>query len=540
MASDEEVVTIIIEAEDAASKKLDKVEDSIEDLVDSTKEAGSEAKVSAEALGALAGTLGGGVIGSFTGDIANLTDKVSALGDMAEEGGAKLKIFQGMAVMAAGAVGFKIGKAIGDWVFETAKWSNSISAELARLDKLGGEATQKVADRLADGMAEIELAVSDPNSSESEKVAKFTDMVYNEITGLNNAIASRAKKIKDLQTGWTTKNEEKIIEGLLKENDAAAQQLKLYNDQIMALKERDGTFRPEERAADMKARIDSEKEYMDALKQSTALEGASAREREIAAARQEVSGVTYTAGIMEEINAKQDQFKKEAEIEHARQKNLLDARGATQTELDALSVYWKNYYQDIEDGRAVQFAQATGADHVRMMAVEAEINKKHDLIDATKEQADEEKRAADQKKKQEAADKKDAADKQKQRDAINKTYDKEIESIKIRTLEETKGSAAAEAYKLVQQGMSKSAANELASAREEFKDLEKMKSADPAAAVSAVNSRLGTGASEEHKAAQLAQQSIVINTAQLKALNRIDKVLDKIEKEKALKLALVG
>jgi len=29
MASDEEVVTIIIEAEDAASKKLDKVEDSI-------------------------------------------------------------------------------------------------------------------------------------------------------------------------------------------------------------------------------------------------------------------------------------------------------------------------------------------------------------------------------------------------------------------------------------------------------------------------------------------------------------------------------
>jgi hypothetical protein len=123
-----EGVEFLISADDEASAKFAQVARNAESSVKQIKDVGGKAKASTEFIGTLANLTGNSQLGSFAGQLAGLTDKVSQFSEVSKAGGAGAMAFKAGLIAATAYVSFNVGKYIGDWWFETEKLKKEMEA----------------------------------------------------------------------------------------------------------------------------------------------------------------------------------------------------------------------------------------------------------------------------------------------------------------------------------------------------------------------------------------------------------------------------
>lgn len=131
-----ESVEILIEADNRASAKFKELNKDVDASAKQVKEVGGQAKASTELVGTLANSLGGSEIGGAAGELAMLTERVSAFSEVAKAGGPGAVAFQAGLAGVAAVLSFKVGKAIGDVLFQTERWNEELAESIALGERL--------------------------------------------------------------------------------------------------------------------------------------------------------------------------------------------------------------------------------------------------------------------------------------------------------------------------------------------------------------------------------------------------------------------
>ena len=157
----DEAIRYRISAEDAATQKFRQVREEVEKNVKQVREVGSKAKASTEFVGTLANAMGGSGIGQYAGQVAQLTERISAFSEVSKAGGAGALAFKAGLVGAAGVIGFQIGKALGDVIFQTEKWNKELAKSLEIAKAVGSELQTAFGKQLSRQQVMIDLIVDD-------------------------------------------------------------------------------------------------------------------------------------------------------------------------------------------------------------------------------------------------------------------------------------------------------------------------------------------------------------------------------------------
>jgi hypothetical protein len=168
-------ISIVIGAQDKASKVINDVVKNADAKLKQFKTVAASGKASAELTGTLAKTLGGTALGAFSGELAGITERISAFSEVSQQGaGGALAFKAGLAGVAAVA-GFKIGTMIGDWVFETEKFTAQLAKANVELLKAADLAATLQSTKLGIATAKIEL-IDDPEEQDAALRKRFTEL----------------------------------------------------------------------------------------------------------------------------------------------------------------------------------------------------------------------------------------------------------------------------------------------------------------------------------------------------------------------------
>lgn len=172
MAND---ISIVINAQDKASKVINDVAKNADAKLKQFKTVAASGKASAELTGTLAKTLGGTALGAFSGELAGITERISAFSEVSQQGaGGALAFKAGLAGVAAVA-GFKIGTMIGDWAYETERFTKQLQDANIELLKAADKAAQIKALKLGVATEKIDL-IDDPAARDDALRQQFAEL----------------------------------------------------------------------------------------------------------------------------------------------------------------------------------------------------------------------------------------------------------------------------------------------------------------------------------------------------------------------------
>lgn len=271
-----ESVKILIEAENKASAVIETTAKDIENKVKSIKASGEQAKKSTEFFGSIANALGGSEIGAFAGQLSQLTEKTSQFAEVQKLGGAGALAFKAGLVAAVGVMGFQLGQAIGNSIFQTQKWTDELEKARKKAEEFSSslielknfsigrdkeeislirdpeeqkKATKDLLDdierQVADKRISIDRLISQQEGSDKKNEASGWDIVSPAI-GIKKAIArnygaddSLKKEIESSEAFIKNLSEQALA--IRRENDERAQKIKLQREEN-ALKDKSDNF----------------------------------------------------------------------------------------------------------------------------------------------------------------------------------------------------------------------------------------------------------------------------------------------------------
>lgn len=308
-------VEILIEADDRASKVFDQVSNNIDQKVKKIRDVGGKAKASTEFVGSIAASLGNTQFAQAAGSLGQLTEKISAFSEVSKLGGAGALAFRAGLLGVAAVAGFKIGSMIGDWVFETEKWTGQIAeankllkesaSQLAKTEatKLGfkvekagleGEVAQRL---LLNDLTEESFKIE----QQIEETKKAQVREQEGLAGWQNYISGNSEKIKQMNEDDLQIMQEKL--GAIKtERDALVAKLSPYQAEIEALKQ----------AAELKKQNEG---FIKSLSQEVELLRASKEEHAAIEALQKTGGDTVAAQRAEALLREKDALLAKAEAQ---------------------------------------------------------------------------------------------------------------------------------------------------------------------------------------------------------------------------------
>ncbi|WP_146678252.1 hypothetical protein [Pirellula sp. SH-Sr6A] len=155
-------------------------------------------KATVEFLGSVSSLAGAGQVGSVAGQVGSLTEKISQFSEVSKLGGAGALAFKAGLVSAAAAIGFGIGKAIGDLVFETEKWNKALEDSIALQDKLNQKQRMFASDRFSRDMQDI-AHIEDPAAQEEAQL-KLIERLDDQALAIGKTIAKMDEQKKAIST----------------------------------------------------------------------------------------------------------------------------------------------------------------------------------------------------------------------------------------------------------------------------------------------------------------------------------------------------
>lgn len=278
-------VEILISADDQATAKFKQVERSMMGTSKVFKESAGKAKASTEIIGTLATVTAGSsnALSGFAGELAMVTERLSAFSEVSEKGGAGALAFQAGIVAAAGALAFKLGKAIGDTIFQTEKMNAKFAESLELSRQLNSELTQTQNARFARDLADLEkitdlqqreaaareaqARVDGDIATKKARIAKLTEEIEGRTetwTGWAASISGEYSKTTEILQGQL-EDEKELLESLREQSKALSQAV-TEEDKLAAAAEKrkqeaEAIAEYEKQAADYlkKAREEAEK-----------------------------------------------------------------------------------------------------------------------------------------------------------------------------------------------------------------------------------------------------------------------------------------
>lgn len=194
-----ESVKILIEAENQASAVIASTAKDIDAKVKAIKTSGEQAKKSTEFFGTIANALGGSELGAFAGQLSQLTEKTSQFAEVQKLGGAGALAFKAGLVAAVGVMAFQVGKALGDLIFDTKRWTE----ELDKATKKGEEFKAKLLE-LKDfefGRAKEGISlIRDPDeqmAATKQLLAKIENEIADKRKSINEALLQKENRNVD-------------------------------------------------------------------------------------------------------------------------------------------------------------------------------------------------------------------------------------------------------------------------------------------------------------------------------------------------------
>lgn len=198
-----EAIKYLIDAEDRATAKVRASKEAIEAQVKTVQNTGRKAKASTEAVGALAVVLGNSGVGAFAGEVSMLTDRMSAMGDMADQSRLSLLAFKAALAAGVGVVAFKAANAIGQLVFQTERHREALTLHQAEFDKNSEKVLSALDARIARQKKLIELTVD--QTDKEQQMQRWLAQHMKEIQGptgtggLLQAIRIRKQAIEEME-----------------------------------------------------------------------------------------------------------------------------------------------------------------------------------------------------------------------------------------------------------------------------------------------------------------------------------------------------
>jgi len=191
---------VIIDAEDLASKKIAEAARNVEQSVKNIKDVGGKAKASTEFIGTLATALGGSELGSYAGQLAQLTDRVSQFSEVSKAGTAGAMAFKLGLVAAVGAIAFKVGEAFGNVIFETKKMTREFERAKEAASELNNELARSRGQAFANEKEDIEL-IRDPEEKRAAQEALFKQLDSN-VQGITRQLKESEKAADEWADAW--------------------------------------------------------------------------------------------------------------------------------------------------------------------------------------------------------------------------------------------------------------------------------------------------------------------------------------------------
>jgi DNA repair exonuclease SbcCD ATPase subunit len=185
-----EAATVIIDAEDLASKKIEAAAKAIENNIKGIKEVGGRAKASTEFIGTLANSLGGTEIGSYAGQLAGLTEKVSQFSEVQKVGGAGAMAFKAGLVGVAAVITYQVSTAIAKMVFDIDGAEKRMREAFAAMDDAAQGFATAQSRRHAKDMEELQIGTAEEQNE--KQLAKLAE--------LNKELAVSGQRYQQLAT----------------------------------------------------------------------------------------------------------------------------------------------------------------------------------------------------------------------------------------------------------------------------------------------------------------------------------------------------
>lgn len=196
-----ESVDILIKAEDLATpviKQSAKAVDGLDAGLKRIKESGGQAKKSADFARIIASSLGGSEIGSYIAQMGEAADKTAQFSEIQKAGGAGSLAFKAGLLGVAGVLGFQVGQAIGNVIFENERWNKELDKSVQKSDKLFSSLLELKSFSFSREQEEISL-IRDPEQQVAATKAAL-DSIANEIRDKRNNINSILEKEAKLRS----------------------------------------------------------------------------------------------------------------------------------------------------------------------------------------------------------------------------------------------------------------------------------------------------------------------------------------------------
>jgi hypothetical protein len=229
-----ESVDILIKAEDLATpviKQSAKAVDGLDAGLKRIKESGGQAKKSADFARIIASSLGGSEIGSYIAQMGEAADKTSQFSEIQKAGGAGSLAFKAGLVGIAGVLGFQVGQALGNVLFETERWNKELEKSAEKADKIFASMLELRSFTFSREREEISL-IRDPEQQVAATKAAL-DSITKEIADKRaniNAILEKEAKLRSVEDDDFTS-----ILGLNKERTAEVQKQVTEQERLIEL-----------------------------------------------------------------------------------------------------------------------------------------------------------------------------------------------------------------------------------------------------------------------------------------------------------------
>jgi hypothetical protein len=162
-----EAVQVIISADDQASQKFAQVAANAENAVRKIKDTTKATKSTAEFTGVLGNLLGGTQLGQAAGQIGQISEKMSQFSEVSAKGGAGAIAFQAGLFSLAATLGFQLGSALGNIIFQVEDYNAKLEKSAQRTKELAEESQRLLSKAFTQRMQDIEF-IRNPEQKSAE------------------------------------------------------------------------------------------------------------------------------------------------------------------------------------------------------------------------------------------------------------------------------------------------------------------------------------------------------------------------------------
>jgi DNA repair exonuclease SbcCD ATPase subunit len=214
-----------------------KIEAKLKGNGNAIKDVGGQAKTASGFVGMLASMTGNSELANFAGQTAKISDEVGKLSEVSKAGGAGALAFKMGLVGLVGTLAVGIGKALGDVIFQTEKFTRAMEDAKNTSKELNDALASMRQKEFANRKEDIEL-IRDPEAKRAAH-KQLLEELDRDINAVTRNVSKSKKEVEEWAGKWKVTGERKASEQMAKDeletDRARLVALKAQRDEIIQI-----------------------------------------------------------------------------------------------------------------------------------------------------------------------------------------------------------------------------------------------------------------------------------------------------------------